>query len=451
MKAIKLNKKIKSYIIALIMAALLLCVCFLGACAQNVQNSSSDDSKIEYSGLPHNDNYKLEQMTILSRHDVRASICEPGSMVEKGTPHEWYKWDVPSGELTLNGGQNETFFGQYFRQYLEKEKMIPEHWVPKNDEVFFYANSLQRTVATAKSFSAAMIPVANVDVKYINEIGKNDDMFTVVPKNVTQSFLNQVDKEIDALGGDEGRPGINNQLQESIDTLDKILDFKNSEYAKENNLDHLPNDPIVMDIKEGKASSHTGTVMFNNTFADALAFQYLEEPDDVKAGFGSKLSYDDMKKVAKILTAYMKVTSGTYTLCVNGIHPLLQELYNDINNKNRKFTFLTGHDTTISAVITALKVKDFVLPNTFTDFAPIGGKLVFSKWTNASGQKYCTIHYVYQSTDQIRTHQDLNLENAPVAYPLELNGFEKNADGMYKLEDVEKAFQTCLSDYNKYK
>jgi hypothetical protein len=42
--------------------------------------------------------------------------------------------------------------------------LLPDNYRPEGDEVLFYANSRQRTFATAKYFSAGFLPFANVEI-----------------------------------------------------------------------------------------------------------------------------------------------------------------------------------------------------------------------------------------------------------------------------------------------
>ncbi|MBQ6518269.1 MAG: histidine-type phosphatase [Anaerolineaceae bacterium] len=98
--------------------------------------------------------YNLEQVAVLSRHNIRSPLSGKGSVLDEITPHDWFTWSSKSGELSLRGGIAETELGQYFRKWLEAEGLIPENYRPEGNEVRFYANSIQRTIATAQYFSS---------------------------------------------------------------------------------------------------------------------------------------------------------------------------------------------------------------------------------------------------------------------------------------------------------
>lgn len=98
------------------------------------------------------DKYTLKEVVVLSRHNIRSPLSDNGSALGKLTPHEWTKWSAASSELTLRGGVLETMMGQFFRKWLVSEGLFTENYVPNADEVNFYANSMQRTIATAQYF-----------------------------------------------------------------------------------------------------------------------------------------------------------------------------------------------------------------------------------------------------------------------------------------------------------
>ena len=129
---------------------------------------------------------------------------------------------------------------------------------------------------------------------------------------------------------------------------------------------------------------------------------------------------------------------------------MLQELQKAMNNPNRKFTFLCGHDSTILSVVTALGVEDYELPNAISKLTPIGVKLVIEKWKNAAGEEFASLSLVYASVDQLRHRYEL-MDYPPCEYQLNLDGLQKNADGLYKWSDVQNRFAERIAEYDKYK
>ena len=55
--------------------------------------------------------------------------------------------------------------GQFFRKWLVSEGLISENHLPAEGTMRFYANSMQRTIATTQYFSSGLLPVANVEIE----------------------------------------------------------------------------------------------------------------------------------------------------------------------------------------------------------------------------------------------------------------------------------------------
>ena len=111
--------------------------------------------------------YKLKEVVILSRHNIRSPLSTNGSALSKMTPHQWTNWSSASSELTLRGGVLETEMGQFFRKWTVNEGLFTENYVPTVDEVNVYANSMQRCIATAQYFSSGFMPVAGLRVNHL--------------------------------------------------------------------------------------------------------------------------------------------------------------------------------------------------------------------------------------------------------------------------------------------
>ena len=73
-------------------------------------------------------------------------------------------------------------------------------------EVLFYANSRQRTFATAKYFSAGFLPFANVEITHKFEEDKMDPVFTPQFTKMNDAYRQQVldENERVIMGDGEG-------------------------------------------------------------------------------------------------------------------------------------------------------------------------------------------------------------------------------------------------------
>ena len=99
----------------------------------------------------------------------------------------------------------------------------------------------------------------------------------------------------------------------------------------------------------------------------------------------------------------------------------------------------------------ALEVEEYSLPKSIEKKTPIGSKLVFEKWVDNSGKEFVSVNIVYQTTEQLRGIELLDMQNPPVVFPLKLKGVQANADGLYTLESVNDRFDKAIRAYEAIK
>ena len=395
--------------------------------------------------------YKLKEVVILSRHNIRSSLSVNGSMLQKMTPHEWIKWSAAPSELTLRGGALETIMGQFFRKWTVDEGLFTENAVPTVDEVNFYANSMQRTIATAQYFSSGFMPVANLHINHRFTPSKMDPVFFPALTKSSEAFKAQALKEIAAMGGKKGIVGINEGLKDSYQLIERVLDLKNSPACKSGEVCAFNDYNTQLKLEKGDEPNMKGSLKFANSASDGLILQYYEDTDPVQAAFGQKLSNDEWEKIAKVKDVYGDVLFTAPIVAVNVAHPLLVYMKDELNAKNRKFTFLCGHDSNIASVNAALEVEEYSLPQSIEKKTPIGSKLVFEKWVDKAGKEFVAVNIVYQTTEQLRNVTLLNLENRPVVFSLKLKGLKANPDGLYSIESVNDRFDKAIRAYEEIK
>jgi glucose-1-phosphatase (G1Pase) len=393
--------------------------------------------------------YILKEAVILSRHNIRAPLSTKGSLLEKVTTHPWFEWTAGASELTTRGGALENQFGLYFRKWLVDAGLFKENANPTTNEVNVYANSMQRCIATANYFKTALFPVGDVKVNHRFVPSKMDPVFFPRLTKTSKSFKAQALKEIAAMGGKKGIVGINEDLKEGYEITAKVLDLKDSPACKQDNLCAFDNYNTQIILEKGDEPRMKGSLKDANTCSDALILQYYEEPDAKKAAFGHNITLTDWTKIARIKDVYGDVLFAAPTVAVNVAHPLLVYMYDELSDKDRKLSFLCGHDSNIASVTAALEVEPYDLPNSIEKKTPIGCKLVFEKFEGKDGQMYCDINLTYQSTDQLRNIAMLSLNNPPQIFPISLKGLQKNADGLYLLNDVKARFMKAIRAYDK--
>ncbi len=397
------------------------------------------------------DKYQLKEVVVLSRHNIRSPLSDSKSDLGRMTPHKWTDWSAGKSELTSRGGALETMMGQYFRKWLVDAGMFPENYVPTADDLNVIANSMQRCIATAQYFSSGFMPVGGVKVNHRYTPSKMDPLFNPQLTKVSPEFVAEAMRQINAMGGEKGIVGINEAIAPDYALMTEVLDVKDSPMAKSNDpklkaLDNY-NTEIVLE-KWAEPSMKAGSALKElNSASDAFILQYYEEPDTLKAAFGHNLTRKDWERLAHVKDVYQDVLFTAPIVAVNVSHPLIQYMYDELRSPDRKFTFLVGHDSNLSSVATALGVEEYELPDAIEKKTPIGSKLVIEKFVGPDGEEYADLNLVYQTVDQLRDMELLDLNNPPQVYSLSLKGMTKNSDGLYKMSDLADRFEQTLRAY----
>lgn len=399
----------------------LLCVVLAGC------SSVQPVSQVEESVSLSHEGYKLEKVVILSRHNIRSPL------VDNVTTHEWYEWSSGPSELSLKGGVLETIMGQYFRKWLDSEGLIKEN-TRIADNVRIYANSKQRTIATARYFSAALFPNANVMVEYHMDTDSMDPVFNPVITLESESYNAAVREQIAQLFTEaiEG-------LADNYSLLTYVIDHGDP--------DSFRTDDYEIVLQKGAEPGVTGSLKLGCQISDALVLQYYEEADEVKAGFGKNLTLSQWEAISEIKDVYIDVLNTAPLVSVVIAHPLLIELENEIKAEGRVFSFLCGHDSNVASVLSALEVRKYKLENSIERNTPIGCKLVFSEWSSEDGSLYWSVDLVYQTTAQLRENTVLDLSDGPAVCHLEFEGLQCNGDGLYPDSAFKEHFATSIDKF----
>lgn len=384
--------------------------------------------------------HPLKQVLILSRHNIRAPLAGRDSTLAKLTPHAWFAWQCAPGELSPRGAELELLMGQYFRQWLEEEKLLERNTPPAADEVRFYANSFQRTIATARYFASGLLPLADVAIEHHQQVNEADPVFLPAPPD-SERFRQQVRNEFD-------RSGLEGPLQErgqrSCQLLMQTLDFDRSTYAQQ----HGPLDYTRKDIapaKNGGPGLRTpwGALV---PASDALTLQYYEEENDLAAAFGHPLTREDWKDIAALKELGINSLFSQPTCAKAMAYPLLAVMEQELASSHRKITFLCGHDVNLAEVLPALGVEDYTLPDSIEAKTPIGAKFVIEKRQGQGGEEYASLSLIYANAQQLRQRTPLTTEAPPARIPLRLKGLTATPDGFYRFRDLQQRLQDTIAE-----
>ena len=391
--------------------------------------------------------YTLDKVVVLSRHNIRSPLSGSGSQLGDITPHSWFDWTSGPSELSLRGAVLETIMGQYFRLWLKDAGLIPENWQPEEGAVRFYANAKQRTIATARYFSAGLLPVSVVPIETHAPYDSMDEVFTPKLRFVSDAYAAAALDEIAAKGGEQGMAGYNERLRNAITLVMDVADVEESEAYRSGEFGDLLRDETTITLEEDKEPGMTGPIRTATSVADALKLQYYEEPDELKAAFGHELTRDDWLAICGIVETYGEMLFASPLVSVNVANPLLREIQSELIREGRTFSFLCGHDSNIASVLAALGTEPYELPNSLETKTPIGVKLTFERYLDGNGAAWYAVSLIYQSTEQLRNCTQLTLDNPPMKAVLQFAGIQTNEDGLIAEADLLNRFQEAIDAF----
>ena len=387
--------------------------------------------------------YELKEVVVMSRHNIRSPLTSGGAAYQRVTPHTWFKWSSPSSQLSLRGGVLETEMGQFFRQWVVSEGLLPDNYRPEGDEVLFYANSRQRTFATAKYFSAGFLPFANVEITHKLDEDKMDPVFTPQFTKMNDTYRQQVLADIQALNG--GPKAWMAAQQPTLNLMEQVLDMAHSPAALQGDTTHFWFDDTQFKIEKGSEPKMTGGYTLANSVADALVLQCYES--ESMTAFGHELTMEQWRAICAVKEVYDGLLFTTHSAAVNLAYPLVSRIREELNCSDRKFMFLCGHDSNLASISAALGLQIPETENALELHTPIGSKLVFEKWSDGSDE-YVAVNLVYQSIGQLQGRTLLSPAAPPMVLPVTIDGLNANSDGLYRLSDLDTRMAEAMTEYD---
>lgn len=385
--------------------------------------------------------YQLQQVLIMSRHNLRAPLANNGSVLEQSTPNKWPEWDVPGGQLTTKGGVLEVYMGHYMREWLAEQGIVTTGECPVPGTVYAYANSLQRTVATAQFFITGAFPGCDVPVHHQEKMGTMDPTFNPVITDDSAAFSQQAVKAM----GDERQKM---HLDESYRLLEQITGYQNSPSCKEKKVCSLPEGKDEFIAPYEKEPGVNGPLKVGNSLVDAFTLQYYEGFPLDQVAWGQIKTDQQWRVLSELKNGYQDSLFTSPAVARNVAAPLVKYIDKALVTeaaKAPKVTLLVGHDSNIASLLMALDFKPYQLQNQY-ERTPIGGKIVFQRWHDTSGNReLMKIEYVYQSTEQLRNADVLTLKSPPQRVTLELSGCPVDANGFCPVDKFNAVLNSAAT------
>lgn len=358
---------------------------------------------------------QLEQVVLLSRHNLRAPVVASGALAN-ATPERWPGWDVGAGELTTKGGVLEAYMGRYMGQWLRQAQLLPASGCPRPADFHAHANSLQRTQATAQFFVAGAFPGCHVAVEQRMPLGTMDPLFNPVIHRDDAAFRARAASAMQrALSASDLAP--------ALSVVEEITRYPQSAACKGHNDCHLALSDTSFSAAAGKEPRVSGSLALASGLVDALLMEHYQGSGIPREGWGRLTTEAQWQALAQIRNRYQDILFGTPEVARDVAGPLLARVDALLEDPaSPKVSLLVGHDSNIGSVLAALGITDYTLPGQY-EKTPIGGLLQFERWRDRhSGVERIRLAYVYPTTAQLRDALPLTSAQPPGRVALRVPG-----------------------------
>jgi len=383
--------------------------------------------------------YELSQVLVVSRHGLRAPLTDGDNILTQATPLKWPHWNTDAGLLTTKGGALEVFMGSYFKDWLVDTELVEKNGC--SDSLFVYTNTMPRTIATGQFFMDGAFPGCRVNINTQNDMTARDPLFYQSIKNDSESFVkNNTDTIHHFIQASD--------LNASYAQLEKIIDYKNSFNCKTQKQCQLSAEENIVNLDAGKEPSIAGPLNKSFLMVDAFILQDYEGFPQDDIAWGKIKSDDEWKSLAKLRNGYIEAAYLQPEVAKNIITPLLTKVDSLLPEKmsadDKQINVIVGHDTSVGPLLKAMEFNEYELPGQY-EKTPIGGKLVFQRWTDKKTDKdYLKVEYIYQTAEQMRNLTELSLQTPPQRVTLSLKGCQIDNNGFCPWSDFRHAMTSLV-------
>lgn len=157
----------------------------LGGCAASTPSAStprvgaqSTDTASQRAGVrapASAQSAQLERVVVVFRHGVRAPLQGEAAAAHYAD-QPWPQWSTPASLLTPHGRKGVQLSGEYLRQWLAQQALLPSSGCPATGSVSVWANTDQRTIDSGALLADALAPGCGIVAGH-REAGSNDPLF----------------------------------------------------------------------------------------------------------------------------------------------------------------------------------------------------------------------------------------------------------------------------------
>ncbi|WP_045729208.1 histidine-type phosphatase [Xanthomonas sp. GPE 39] len=376
---------------------------------------------------------QVEQVWMLFRHGVRAPL--PGEAAAATlAPQPWPVWTTPPSLLSAHGRAAVKLSGDYTRQWLLRDAVLPAHGCPAQSTVSVYANTDQRTIASAQILAEALAPGCKLQVGHQAE-GSDDPLFRPVEAGAVDFDATAAVASIQRQTG--GPAALLAPYAKELQTMQQILGC-----TQACDFVHMPSS--LTPGGNGRSLALHGPLDLTSGTAEVFILQYTEGLPLDQVGWG-RATLERLGMVSRLHALLFEIYARPQYMAARAGAPLARRVLDTLGVADApRVSVLVASDTHIAALSGLLDLH-FHLPGYGRDDAPPGGALVLEQLRDLrSGQHYVRVRYQAQSLDQLRALTPLSLRAPPLLQTLQVPGCSDPATGLCPLPQFQALLKQAL-------
>ncbi|SFS20082.1 4-phytase / acid phosphatase [Dyella sp. OK004] len=373
---------------------------------------------------------QLERVVLLYRHGVRTPL--PGEIqLDEAYGAAWPSWPQPPSELTPHGAVGARLMGGFDRRRLAAAGLFPARGCPGGDQLWFWANTDQRTIASAGALAEGFAPGCAIAIGHLPQ-GSEDPLFHPIEAGATA--WNAADAVAAIQSTTNGPDALTAPHADALATMAAVMGCGHDRDPDWCSPDHWRGNLSLSPDEQHMVL--TGPIATTSGTAEAILMAYAEgrSMQDVGWGRADPSRLEQLSQLhALLFDIYARpdyMAERVASVMSRRIIDLLQ------NAKAPRLSVLVGSDNNIVALASVLGLH-FKMPGYAKDDPPIGGALGIEVWRERStGRRQVRVFYQAQSLDQLRRLQAQDGSAIPSTLDLPLDGCATERRGFCPLESV---------------
>ncbi|UYB51584.1 histidine-type phosphatase [Xanthomonas sp. AM6] len=379
---------------------------------------------------------QVEQVLMLFRHGVRAPLQgEAAAAALADRP--WPVWDTPASLLTAHGRAAVQLSGDYTRQWLVRDGVLPATGCPGAGTVSVYANTDQRTIVSADILAEALAPGCGLQAGHQAQ-GSDDPLFRPVEAGAVDF---DAAAAVASIQRQTGGPGaVLAPYARELRTMQRILgcapNNQDCDFAR------MPSS--LAPGANGRGIALHGPLDLTSGTAEVFILQYAEGLPLDQVGWG-RATRERLGVVSRLHALLFEIYARPQYMAARAGAPLAHRVLDTLGADGAPaLTVLVASDTHIAALSGLLDLH-FHLPGYGLDDSPPGGALVLEQVRDVrSGQRYVRLRYQAQSLDQLRELTPLGLRTPPLLQTLHVPGCSDARTQLCTLQQFQQVLQAAL-------